>query len=128
MIGPDEVTTDLLRGTGPKPERAQRGVWVAAGTIDMGGVPTTVWTRRVDDGVLRAFVAREPSGWHLSIAHSRPLGDRHRRRYCNWDEIAEARYSLLPDDITVAMLLPPRGQYVAVHPTVFHLHEIPSET
>src|SRR5262245_66359753 len=70
--------------------------------------------------------ARAPAGiwlppearllWHLSIAH--------RRRYPTWDEIADARYELVPDDVTMAMLLPPPGEYVNLHEHCFHLWEI----
>ena len=54
--------------------------------------------------------------WHLSISHP--------SRFPRWNEIKEARYALLPDEVTMAMLLPPREQYVNVHPNCFHLHEI----
>jgi hypothetical protein len=33
----------------------------------------------------------EATGWHLSIAHH--------ARYPTWDEISQARYRLLPEDI-----------------------------
>lgn len=55
-------------------------------------------------------------GWHLSITHP--------TRYPSWDEIADARYTLLPDDVTMAMILPPKAQYVNLHPNSFHLHQI----
>jgi hypothetical protein len=48
-------------------------------------------------------------------------------RYPTWDEIKEARYKYLPAEITVALILPPLGEYVNVHPNCFHLYEIPSE-
>jgi hypothetical protein len=54
--------------------------------------------------------------WHLSIAH--------RTRYPTWDEIADVRYELVPDDVTMAMLLPPRGEYVNAHERCFHLWQI----
>jgi hypothetical protein len=54
--------------------------------------------------------------WHLSITHH--------SRYPTWDEIAQARYRCLPDDIWVAMYLPPASDYVNVHPNCFQLHEI----
>lgn len=65
---------------------------------------------------LTVMVAQEDSRWHLSISH--PL------RYPRWDEIKEARYDLVPNDVTMAMILPPQEQYVNVHPNCFHLHEI----
>lgn len=58
----------------------------------------------------------EPDGWHLSISHP--------QRYPTWDEIHAARYGLLPDEVTMGMLLPPRGEYVNIHPNCFHLWQI----
>jgi len=54
--------------------------------------------------------------WHLSISCP--------DRYPTWDEIKDARYSLLPMGLTFAMLLPPMNEYVNVHPNCFHLWEI----
>jgi hypothetical protein len=45
-------------------------------------------------------------------------------RYPNWDEIKAARYELLPLHLTFAMLLPPPGDYVNIHPNCFHLWEV----
>lgn len=59
-------------------------------------------------------------GWHMSISHP--------KRYPTWDEIAKARYELLPDTITMAMILPPTAEYVNTHPNCFHLHQIPGES
>lgn len=59
------------------------------------------------------------SRWHLSIAHQ--------TRYPTWDEIRSARYQLLPGEVTMAMLLPPKDQYVNLHNNCFHLHEIDNE-
>lgn len=55
-------------------------------------------------------------GWHLSISHP--------ERYPTWNEIRDARYDLLPDEVTMGMLLPPRAEYVNLHPNCFHLHQI----
>lgn len=54
--------------------------------------------------------------WHLSIAHV--------DRYPTWDEIADVRYRLVPEDVTMAMLLPPPDEYVNAHEHCFHLWEI----
>jgi hypothetical protein len=54
--------------------------------------------------------------WHLSISEP--------SRYPTWDEIADARYQLIPDDVTMAMLLPPPDEYVNVHNNCFHLWQI----
>ena len=85
--------------------------------------PLRVYERRAADGTdLRVIVGREPIGrdgameWHLSISAV--------MRYPTWDEIAEARERYLPDLLTFGMILPPRDEYVNLHETTFHLHEM----
>jgi hypothetical protein len=69
---------------------------------------------------LRVIVAWHPGhGWHLSISHP--------TRYPVWNEIRDARYDLVPDACTMGMLLPPKAEYVALHPNCFHLHQIEDE-
>jgi hypothetical protein len=46
-------------------------------------------------------------GWHLSLAHP--------SRLPTWEEARDARYQLIPDAATMALLLPPRAEYVNVH-------------
>jgi hypothetical protein len=87
------------------------------------GRPVTVWRRNVTDGLLTGLVCEEPEGWHLSISFTDNRG--RLSRYPSWDEIADARYRLLPDDVDFVMHLPPPDEYVAVHDTTFHLHEHP---
>lgn len=76
----------------------------------------------VPDGLLRVLVGREPflaggrMGWHLSISHI--------NRIPVWDEIKEARYRFCPDEVHMAMILPPKAEYVNLHPYTMHLHEI----
>lgn len=90
----------------------------------------TAWTRNVGDGRLDAFVGTVPSrGLHLSIAHKR-LGkgrggvlEWSPGRYPTWDEIADARDTLLPPERVFVMVLPKPEDYVALHKTTFHLHE-----
>lgn len=77
-------------------------------------------TKAYTMGECRILVSLEPEGWHLSISCE--------RRYPDWDEIAEARYRLLPLDHTFAMLLPPPEEYVNVSPNVFHLHDLGRES
>lgn len=45
-------------------------------------------------------------------------------RYPTWEEIKDARYSLLPEKLTFAQILPPPDEYVNIHPNCFHLWEI----
>lgn len=65
-------------------------------------------------------VAAQPGayGCHLSISHP--------SRYPGWDEIVAARYRLCPPDAYMAMVLPPAGEYVDLHPRTFQLHEVRS--
>lgn len=73
--------------------------------------------------VLRAFklggcsviVTRELGRWHMSIAN--PV------RYPHWDEVAEAKYRILPK-VNMAMALPPIDAYVNANENCFQLLEI----
>jgi len=105
-----------------KPLTRQRSPWVEVDTQLILGVEAKVYQRRVNDGVLMAIVGHEPAGWHLSIS----FRDHRQRltRYPHWDEISHARYELMPADLPIAMILPPEDEFVAVHDTTFHLHEI----
>ena len=67
-------------------------------------------------GKCKVLVGEEPEvGWHLSISH--PV------RYPNWEEIRDARYEFCPDNITMAMFLPPKAEWVNIHNNCFHLYE-----
>ena len=68
-------------------------------------------------GACKIIVGRSDArGWHLSISCA--------NRYPTWDEVAEARYRLTPDGVTMAMLLPSRSEYVNVHNYCLHLWEV----
>lgn len=86
------------------------------------GTLVRAWRRLVADGRLNALVSDEPLGWHLSIAHVLDSG--RPGRYPTWDEIVHARQQLLPDEAFFAMVLPPAADYINLHPTTFHLHQI----
>lgn len=92
-----------------------------------------VYQRQVHDGHLSVLVGREPAGdrgsliWHLSISHRTNDATPQPGRYPTWDEIAAARYLFCPDGVTMAMLLPPKSEYVNAHTTTFHLWEVPGE-
>lgn len=90
------------------------------------------WIRQADDpitgwkvfraGAFTVLVAdqhteeyRITNRLHLSISHP--------HRYPKWDEISDARYSLLPDAAYMVMYLPPKAEYVNFHKNCFHLHE-----
>lgn len=54
--------------------------------------------------------------WHLSVSHA--------HRYPSWDEIADVRYELVPDEVTMALLLSPPDEYINAHEFCFHLWQI----
>lgn len=57
-------------------------------------------------------------GWHLSISHP--------RREPRYDEVAHARYALIPPDVTMAYIIPPESEYVNVHPFCMQIWEVVS--
>ncbi len=84
------------------------------------GVPTQAWYRPTSDGHLRAYVAEDPSGWHVSLSYVD--GDEKATRLPAIDELFHARRHLVPDDVTMAMIMP-RSLEGSV-PPMLHLHEI----
>lgn len=74
---------------------------------------------RFVDGPCRVVLSgpqeREEIGWHFSIS----CDDRHP----TWEEQRNARYELIPDDIYMVQILPPKSQYVNIHEHCFHWHE-----
>lgn len=58
---------------------------------------------------------REQIGWHFSISCE--------SRNPTWEEQRDARYALIPDGVYMVQILPPKSQYVNVHPFCFHWHE-----
>ena len=75
-------------------------------------------TRAFKVGGCQALVSQQRVGWHLSI--SRP------DRLPTWEEVRDARYALVPDEAVMALLLPPRDEYVNVHAHCLQLYEIPA--
>jgi hypothetical protein len=100
----------------------------AAGEPGMRG-----YQRRAPDGHLTVFVAQaawpgwDGPQWHLSVSHRTDEHPPKPGRYPAWDEVAEARHRFIPDDVTMAMLLPPETEYVNVHETCFHLWQVPGD-
>lgn len=76
-------------------------------------------TRAYVIGRCRVLVSRQRAGWHMSISRE--------DRLPSWEEIRDARYALIPDEATMALLLPPMGEYVNVHEFCMQLYEIPGE-
>jgi hypothetical protein len=92
------------------------------------GSEAKVYQRDVEDGHLSVFVTVDDGMLHLSISHRTNLLGPHGRplpgRLPTWDEVIDARYLFTPDSVTMAMLLPPKEEYVNIHPTTFHLWQI----
>jgi hypothetical protein len=70
-------------------------------------------------GRCRIIVSQQKAGWHLSISKPDHLP--------SWEEVRDARYALVPDEATMALLLPPKGEYVNVHEYCLQMYEIPAE-
>lgn len=102
--------------------------WLREGTmqLDFGRLTAEIFSK----GDCRVLISREkrPTGafvlpahldkwrYHLSISCA--------DRYPTWEEIKDARYSLLPHGLTFAQILPPPKDWVNIHPNCFHLWEI----
>jgi hypothetical protein len=71
-------------------------------------------------GSCRVIVGQEPVGWHISISHH--------RRLPTWEEVREARYQFVPNEVTMAMMLPPKEHYVNIHEFCFQLYEVKDES
>jgi hypothetical protein len=109
--------------------------WMEKTPVIIGGYPSRCFQRTVEDGHLTVFVGKEPLGpggmmrWHMSISHRSSFlvmtnGSPLPGRIPSWDEIKEARYRFCPDETYMSIILPPKAEYVNVHPTTMHLHEI----
>ncbi len=65
--------------------------------------------------ILSGPVERGEIGWHFSISHP--------SRNPTWEEQRDCRYALVPDEIYMVQILPPKKEYVNVHQFCFHWHE-----
>lgn len=98
---------------------------VEARLVGMGALIAACY----DLGKCAVTVGREPVGhsiiagseyrWHLVVSHP--------GRYPTWDEVKFARYELVPDEVVVAMLLPPADDYLDLHKFALHLWEVHDE-
>lgn len=70
-------------------------------------------------GGCNVILSKQKAGWHLSI--SKP------NKMPTWEEVRDARYALIPDEATMALLLPPQSEYVNVHEFCLQMYEIPGE-
>ena len=65
--------------------------------------------------ILSGPLEREQVGWHFSISCT--------DRNPTWEEQRDARYQLVPDDVTMVSVLPSKAEYVNIHPFCFHWYE-----
>ena len=79
------------------------------------GGPAGCTTWESDTGCV-AFAGQDGGLWHVSVSHP--------RRLPSWDEMRTAREAMTPDHVTMAFILPPRAQYVNIHPNCLHLWQI----
>ena len=82
----------------------------------------SAWQKDLSDGHLTVMVGIEDGEWHMSISHRIDTRQGPKPgRNPTWEEIRDARYRFVPDEVTMAMFLPPRAEYVNIHDTTFHL-------
>src|SRR5207245_2357432 len=65
--------------------------------------------------ILSGPLERSYIGWHFSISCE--------LRHPSWEEQKQARYVLVPDDVYMVQIMPPKSEYVAVYEHCFHWHE-----
>lgn len=91
--------------------------WKSLGetTVGIDGTQGEVF----EAGYLRAIVSQDgpDAYWHLSVSHYSGV-------YPNWDQLADARYDLVPLDVDMALILPPPEDYTNYHEGVLQLTEI----
>lgn len=69
-------------------------------------------------GRCNVLITNENGRLHLSI--STPTGE----KPPTYEEIKQARYVLLPDNVYMAMIFPPKAEFVNLHLNCFHLFEL----
>jgi hypothetical protein len=67
-------------------------------------------------GRCTVLVTIDNGKWHLSI--STPSASP------SYNEIKQARYAYVPDDVTMAQIFPPKKEFVNIHPFCHHLWQI----
>ena len=64
----------------------------------------------------------------MSISHRTnvlgPYGKPMPGRLPTWEEIKDARYLFIPNEVTMALLLPPKEEYVNIHETTMQMYEV----
>lgn len=65
------------------------------------------------------YAGQTPWGWHLAVSHP--------SRYPTWAEVIDARYHVIPESVTMAMILPPERSYTEIHPNMLQLWQVKQE-
>lgn len=110
----------------PRPSKTWTPIELTPEAAAAVGPGVAAYQRDLSDGHLTVLVSANDDGrWHMSISHRRdsksgPVPGRNP----TWTEIRDARYLFMPPELTVAMLLPPKEEYVNLHGTTFHLWEV----
>lgn len=110
-------------------------IWTPTRDVLLNGQRLKSSQAELEDGHLTVLFGKEPAGqngkmiWHLSMSHrsshlTDDAGHPLPGRLPTWAEIHEARYRFLPNEIYAAILLPPKEEYVNLHPTTMHLYEV----
>ena len=88
-------------------------------SFELRGIDPTTGAHIYTDGPCKVLVSghneRSQIGWHFSI--STP------DRNPTWEEQKAARYQLIPDDVYMVSIMPPKSEYVKLHQFCFHWHE-----
>lgn len=98
--------------------------YVETGTISVG---PGVRARRYQRGKLTVLISRDklPNPGRISYDHERwHLSISHPERYPTWDEIGEARDALIPENVWLCMVHPPRAFWLNYNGHVLHLFEL----
>lgn len=64
----------------------------------------------------RVIVSIDAGLWHMSISHP--------SRLPTYDELKNARYKYLPDEIMAAQIFPPQAEFVNLHPYCLHVWQL----
>jgi len=67
-------------------------------------------------GECAVFISIDGGRWHMSISHH--------NRLPTYEELKGARYKLLDDNLNMAMIFPPKAEFVNVHPYCLHLWQV----
>lgn len=67
-------------------------------------------------GDCRIIVTIDMGVWHLSISKENEIP--------SYEEVKEARYKYLSNDIVVAEIFPPKEEFVNLHPYCRHLWQL----